>query len=188
PALQITDISYAANIVTITAIDHNLRAGDYVRLRNTNGISMLDGEIFKIEESDTDPVTKDTFSFIYDLDTPLSGTYIGGGVIARVSNITIATKQYNFYAQQGRNAFISKVDFMVDKTDNGAIQVEYYASTAPDNLLTAGNSLTGTGALLGTGTLDTFPYTDIYPYEENASRVWRSVFPPGIEGECVQLV
>jgi hypothetical protein len=85
---------------------------------------------------------------------------------------------------------------MVDKTDSGQIQVDFYVSTASLPLL--GDSQ-GSGTLLGTGTLDTFPYIElpvpVYPYttvkapipfEETASRLWHPVYFDA-DGECIQL-
>lgn len=186
--IQITDISVTANIVTITAIDHNMAVGDYVYLSgitdSTGNLTLLNNKIFQIINSGGNPITVNTFSFIYDATSDvLAGTYVGGGLLSRVSNMVIATKQYNFYAQEGRNAFISKIDFMVDKTDAGQLQVEFYASTSFSNLLLASQN---NGSLLGTGTLDTFAYP-LMPYEADATRLWHSSFISG-EGECIQLV
>ena len=118
-----------------------------------------------------------------------TGTYTGGGLISRVSQISIRTKEYNFYAKQGRNACITKVDFMVDRTDSGQIQVDFYVSTALTPLLPDSQ---GNGVLLGTGTLDTFAYTLAngaeapIPFEATAVRLWHPVYFQA-DGEVVQL-
>ena len=195
--LQVTDLTVVNNLVTITAIDHNLRevnagdpAQDYVYFQGITGtgnLNLINGKIFKV----INPITPNTFSFIYqdDIGTILAGVYSGGGLISRVSNISIKTKEYNFYAKSGRNAYVQKVDFMVDKTAAGQIQVDFYVSTAITPLL---QDSAGNGVLLGTGTLDTFAYTAAngtaapIPFEATAVRVWHPVYFQA-DGEVVQL-
>lgn len=190
PVLQITNIATSgdiSNVITITCINHNLREGEYILIQsvtNSDGnINLLNVEIFQV----TDVIDADNFSFEYEDEDEniLTGTYTGGGTIARVSNINLVTKQYNFYAKQGKNAAINKIDFMVDKTgdnDNvgSQIQVEFYISTSQDQVVQ--NSGT---ALVGTSTLDMFSYAD-FPYEKTASRIWRPVYFQA-NGEVIQF-
>jgi len=123
------------------------------------------------------------FSIQLDNDTfDLLSTYAGGGVISRVSQIRIKTKQYNFYLQQGRNAFVQRVDFNVDRTDSGKILVDYFVSTAGNFLVEDGQA---TGMLLGTSVLQTSPYPSI-PFEATASRLWHQIYLQA-DGECIQL-
>lgn len=136
----------------------------------------------------------DANNFLIAPDSSVSATYIGGGVYGLVSQINIVTKQYNFYAKDNRNAYISKVDFMVDTTPAGQIQVNYFSSTSTDALLQ--ESMSG-GTIVGTGNLDTFAYSQqnkdfglpvVVPlqYEQNASRVWHPVYFQA-EGEVIQF-
>jgi hypothetical protein len=186
-ALQITDIAVANNIVTITAIDHNLRDGDYVYISDITGtgnITLLNETIFQVIDTAANPLTPDTFTIVFNDNAGiiLAGLYSGAGLIARVSNIIITTKQYNFYAQQGRNAYVQQVNFLVDATPSGKTQVEFFASTASTPLLqeSAGNQ-----SLVGTGTLETSPYASV-PFELTAERVWHPVYFQA-EGEVVQF-
>jgi hypothetical protein len=188
--LQITNITNVLNTITVTIIDHNLRLEDYVYISGVTGsgnITLLNNMIFQV----INPITPNTFTFIYqdDASNIISGTYSGGGVISRVSNINVTTKEYNFYAKQGRNAYIPKVDFLVDSTADGQIQVDFYVSSALTPLL---QDSAGTRTLVGTGTLDTFPYTAAngtaspIPFEETAQRLWHPVFFQA-DGEFIQL-
>lgn len=188
--LYITNITVVNNVVTITAPDHNLRAGEFLFFQgiiDTGNLNLINGQIFEVEP----PIDANIFTFDYedDLNSDLAGTYKGGGLMARVSKISIKTKEFNFYAKQGRNAYISKVDFLVDKTDSGEMQVDYYVSTSAIPLL-EDSSLNGT--LLGTGTLDTFAYTAAngalapIEFEEQATRLWHPVYFQA-DGEVIQL-
>jgi hypothetical protein len=191
-ALQITDLSVLNNVVTIWAINHNLRVGDYIYFEGVTGtgnLNLLNGKIFAVNNAY--PVFADQFTINYsDNLTPptvLAGVYSGGGLMSRVSSINIATKQYNFYAQEGRNAAINKIDFMVTSTAAGEMQVQYYASTSQDNLLEQSSpSPVGNGCLLGTGNLDTYPYTATIPFEQFQDRLWHPLYIMA-NGECIQL-
>ena len=174
PALQITNFSVSGNTATFTVIDHNLSIGDFVKIYKLNGITGLNGLIFKIFQ-----VSGNNISVII---TAAPGTYTGGGTLARVSKIDILTKQYNFYADKGRNAYVSKVDFLVDRTPNGEITVETYTSTSTDPL---GLEAVITGSQVGTSILETTPYA-LVPYEASQEQLWHPVYFQA-DGEYVQL-
>jgi hypothetical protein len=146
----------------------------------------LNGKIFQVSD------TPDADTIVIVPGAIFTGTYIGGGLISRVSQMSIRTKEYNFYAKQGRNAHIKQVDFMVDTTSAGQIQVEVYVSTT---LTSLAQTPATPEVLLGTSTLDTFPYTAAnvllgvatpIPFEETASRVWHPVFFEA-DGEVIQM-
>jgi hypothetical protein len=186
PVLQITNITLTGTITTLTIIQHNLRDEDYVYIQGStwsDSSNSLNNQIFQV----IDVIDPDTVEI--GPVAPFTGTYIGGGLISRVSQISIRTKEYNFYAKEGRNAYISKVDFMIDKTDAGQIQVDFYVSTAVTPLL---EDSQGNGVLLGTGTLDTFAYTALngtaspVPFEATAVRLWHPVYFQA-DGEVVQF-
>lgn len=191
PVLQITNITLSqlgtAFIATIDCIDHNLRQGDYVYLQDMVGtltIPNLNDLIYPVIDNATYPLTRNQFSVEIDpsIAVDFASTYNGGGVISRVSQIRIRTKEYNFYLQQGRNAFVQRVDFNIDRTDNGKILVDYFVSTSGNFLVEDGQA---TGMLLGTSVLTTSPYPSI-PFEQNATRLWHPVYLQA-DGECIQL-
>jgi hypothetical protein len=183
-SMQITNITFAANIVTITSINHNLlevvdlnspTQGNYVAIENVLGIAGLDSIIYPVHEI----IDGNTFTIV---QSGVSGTYLGGGTLALVSNINIVTKQYNFYVQQGLNASINKVDFLVDSTDSGQVVVDYAVSSSTERLL---EQSALTGAITGNGVLDTSPYVSM-PSEQFQERLWHSIYPL-TNGECIQL-
>lgn len=184
--IQITNIAIAAgNVLTITAINHNLRNGDFIYIQDVTGtgnLNLLNNQIYEV----IDASLPDSFTIVYD-KTPviIAGVYNGAGVFARVSQISITTKEYNFYAKQGRNNYVSKVDFMVDTTGLTAqcsLDVNFFVSTSTVPLLQDG---IGNNSMIGVGTLDTFPYASI-PFENNTARVIHPVYIQA-DGEFVQL-
>ena len=186
-ALQITDLAVAVNVVTVTAQNNNLLVGDYVYfsgITGTGNLTLINDKIFQI----TTPPTQHAFTFTYTdtLGSVLAGVYSGAGVVARVSKISIKTKEFNFYASQLRNAYISKIDFMVNKTSAGQIQVNFYDSSNTQNI--TADSIAN-NVILGTATLDTYGYTASaapIPFEATASRIWHPVYFQA-EGNVVQF-
>ena len=201
-AIQITNVilgnSPTPNSVTIVAVNHNFTVKDYIKIQNLNGLTLVPPypippatgflPIYQVNSV----IDANTFTIIApDIQASLlaSQTYIGGGLIARASQINILTKQMNFYSKQGRNAYVSKVDFLVDNTGDanmpdlgGAVTVDFYTSTATQSLVTAGES---TGSLVGNNVLETFPYR-LYPYENEQEQLWHPVYFQA-DGEYIQL-
>ena len=177
--LQINNITLSGVQTSLQVIDHNLAQDEYIYIDNAvwnPAGNYLNTQIFQVL------TVTDKDNFTIGPNASFTGVYQGGGLISRVSQINIKTKQYNFYAQIGRNSFVNKVDFLVDRTTNGQIDVNYYVSTSSDNLLL--NSA-NTGSLLGTGTLDTFPYP-LIPLEATSTRLWHPVYFQA-EGEVIQF-
>ena len=165
-SLQVTQ----AVLGVLTVIDHNLAIGEYAYLENLDGTSV----IIKIDNIvDKDNVTTSSVSF---------ASYDGGSTLARISRIDIQTKQYNFFLSQDKNAFISRVDFMVDRTDAAEYAIDFFTSTGIDSGIEDG---TATGALSGTSILETSPYA-LAPYEATQAQLWHPVYLQA-EGTFVQL-
>jgi len=175
PALQITDMTFVGNLVTLSVQDHNLSTEDFIVIENAQGITSLNDNVYQVNTVvDSNTITV--------LQVGVSGTYTGGGTIGRVSRIDIKTKQYNFYLKEGRNAYVSKVDFFVTKTSEGSITIDSFPSSSEVSLTEEGQA---TGALLGTNILETSPYSTV-PLENAQSRVWHPVYLQS-EGETIQL-
>lgn len=177
--LQITNVTLIGVQTNLQVIDHNLAQGQYIYIDNAvwdPAGNYLNDQIFQVF------TVTDKDNILIGPNANFTGIYQGGGLISRVSQINIKTKQYNFYAKDGRNSFVNKVDFLVDRTANGQLDVNYYVSTSIDNLLL--DSI-NTGTLLGTGTLDTFPYP-LIPLEATSTRLWHPVYLQA-EGEVIQL-
>jgi hypothetical protein len=180
-SLQITNLTVLNNVVTVTSMNHNLRDGDYIYFEGISGtgnLALINDKIFLVSfVADANTLT---FAYHDAIGTNIAGVYSGGGRMARVSKIDIKTKEYNFYAQQGRNAYVSKVDFLVDATDAGQLQVDFYVSTGLTSQVAAGSL---SGALVGTSTLDTAPYLG---EPADATRLWHPLYFQA-DGEVVQF-
>ncbi len=187
--LQITNITIAGFFLTLTIIDHNLSvyenyedSVEAILLENIvdslpGNLTILNGDIFPIVSvTDKDTLTID----VSKLGLAITGTYAGGGTAARVSNYNIITKDFNPYRKDGKNVYIQKIEFLIDRTDpnpetgiGGAVTVDYApSSTALSTLDTA-----VAGVLFGTNVLETTPYPAIYyPLEVYQEQITHPVY------------
>ena len=190
-ALQITNITFVGTTVTLTVYNHNLAAfesgvndqAQYIWLENITGTlaASLNNMIFPI-----DAIIDDNTIQIIAGSVPV-GTYTGQGTIARVSNINFYTKQWNPFDQQGKNVYIGKLDFLVDRTTVGQVVVDYFPSSSDVSPISnqAVNNVNNT--VMGTGILETSPYpVSQIPLEQNQDRLWHSIYLQ-VDGECIQL-
>lgn len=180
--LQITNIVATPATVTITCINHNLRYGEYIYIDGVTGgtLTLLNNNNFYVSG------ITDANTFTIANDVGAAGTYTGAGRISRVSKITAATKEFNFFLEQGVNNYVSYVDFLVTTTNSAQYEVNFYVSTSLRNYRADG---AGNNVLLGTGTLDTYPYDTAaapIPAEAEAARVWHPVYFQA-DGEFIQL-
>ncbi len=198
PSLQITNFTVTGpGTATISCINHNLSLNQFVLFSDMNGLVFTDsvGNVIStlIGRVSTDTVNANTpnsfeISSLDNFSMPIimTGTYLGGGVGSLVSNIDILTKQYNFYTEQDRNMYLSRVDFLVDKTDNGAVTADYLVSSTQISLVSEGlGNLASPGPLPGNSTLETSPY-ELSNLERFQQRLWHPIYMWS-EGECVQL-
>lgn len=170
-SMQITDIVTDS---VFTVIDHNLKQGEFIRINGCTGFTTFNNAIHVVASV----VDRNTFTL-----APIAvAGYAGGGTIERVSKIDILTKRWNFYGEKGMNTTLTKVDFLVDKTDNGEITFDYRLSNTLNNTQ---NDAAVTGALLGSNVLETSPYA-LVPAEIDQQYFWHAMYPQA-QGEFVQL-
>lgn len=191
-SLQITNITYISNTIDSTIFDieiinHNVVIGDVLRLRNIVGANNLDDlneQLVSVINIDADN-TGNTNLLRIVADGIITGTYAGGGTASLVSEVTITTKQYNFYLELGVNFTINKLDILVtntpkatgDATDpGGQLTVQVFPNSGTDSAFT------------DTTILTTAPYDPVfYPYEQLQTRLWHTIYPSSY-GSFLQLV
>lgn len=169
-AMQITDMAINDATITVIAKNHNLKKNSYVLIQDVQcfdgTLANVNGLIFIVDTSDAD-----TFS-INTGTTVLTGTYAGGGVVTRVSELALQSKQFNFYNEVGINTAVLKVDFLVDKTDFGQIAVNWDVSSSDRDFILDSVS---TQSLIGSSILPTFPNA-LMPLEGTQARFWHPVY------------
>lgn len=190
-SLQITNLTfttlYGVSTGTVTAINHNLNDGDYILIENATGIANLNGYIYQIGYTDANTFFIHTNPQVPIEQPAFTGSYTGGGTIARVSNLNITSKQWNPYLGQGRNFYLSKIDFCVINSEesedtSGEVTVDYFTSSAELSLVEEGQA---TNTIMGNSTLATGPYRSI-PYEAQQNFLWHPLYFQA-DGEFVQI-
>lgn len=156
--LQITAIDVGNAILTV--VNHNIKLSEYIAIENCQGATPAD-TIAKVTKVDGNDIT---------VDTIFTGAYTGAGTVARVSNPSILTKQYNFFVKEGRDVEVTTTDFYVEKTSSGEVSIDYFASSMSPNTGMGNNGL-------GTVVLETRPYDPQFaPLEQNQSELWHRVY------------
>ena len=170
PALYITDMG-SSNQLTI--VDHNLEIGSYLYVEDATGITSLNGVVVRVNNIVNDDVI--------EIDTTFTGTYLGGGVVTRVSRPLMLTKQFNFGTELGKDIVIKYTDFLLAQTTNGQISVNTYIDAGTTSV----EASSASGILFGDATI---PTSDENPFGSgvDGSYSWHRYFMPA-EGAFVQL-
>jgi hypothetical protein len=177
-SLQINNMDISGAYFTeLKVTNHNLSVGDFVKIEDAQGVTQFNDLIFRVY-SVTD---NGTFHIDNNGITP-TGTYTGAGTLTRVTPIDFKTKQFNFFANSGRNTYVQRVDFLVDRTENGECTVDFGISSSPYGQVFAG---TLTNSKIGTYVLETRPYA-LAPFENQQDRLWHPVYFQA-DGEYVQF-
>lgn len=181
--LQVTQMTQPGNGIEVTVYNHMVQTGEFVYLENAQGV-VLNGNAIYIAIY----VDQNTLTLIYppELHIPstFTGTYTGGGTLARVSNYNMYSKQWNPYDKDGQNVYLAKIDFGVLATATGEVTIDYSPSSTQ---LSSVNEGEGTNTLMGTSVLETHPYpANLYPLEQLQNRLWHPIYFQ-TDGECIQI-
>lgn len=183
PSLQITNITFSNSTATLTIINHNLNTSDYILIDFAQGITGLNGNIYRVQSV----IDANTITVVQE---GLSGTYEGCGVASRVAVIDIITREYNFFTQVGRNIRVERINFLVnqqsgpsinDDPDTPQLTADFFVSSA-DFLSMIENSQ-ATNAIMGNNILPLSPLNDL---EIQQNMFWHTVYFQG-EGDFFQL-
>jgi hypothetical protein len=166
-AMYLTNITVSGTTVTFTSINHNLKVGEYFLVSDATGITDLNGNIYKVE------TTADADTFTVTIDPAPAGTYTGSGLVTRVSNIYILSKQFNPGTPIGQQFRIPYVDFLLNRTDGGQVTLDTFLDTSSNPI----NDSTTTGIILGTQVLYTQP-EDIPDFQPNQQQIWHRFYIP----------
>jgi len=160
----------------LTILNHNLKAGDYIKLSNMTGLAASANDIYEVYS-----VTDDNI-IVLDDTFPGTAAYTGGGTAARVSRISIKSKQWNPYLNNTSDFYLENISFLVARTVSGEIEIQYYPSSSNVDLSEDGRV---SGSNWGTYKLETYPF-DLVPLEASQDRFWHTIYFQGY-GSCVQI-
>lgn len=171
-SLTITDMTAPT---TITSVNHNLSAGDYVRVEEAQGVTDLNDQVIVVSE----PITANTFVS----SEVFTGTYTGGGKLVRIAQPDIRTKQYTPGVPSGQQFRLPYVDLLLATTETGEISADTYLDWS---LATSVADSARPGAILGTQTVQTFPAASGLGDPIGTGAIWHR-FYPNVLAQFVQL-
>jgi len=184
-AQTVNDAALSINAITgntttatvITCNDHGLENGEIIEitgiLDSSTFAASLNDKKFSIQYIDKDSFqlykfSTETLDFTDPQTDAPSSSYIGGGKIALLDNFQIISKRFNFL-DQGKRIQIGYIDFLMAKTDSGAITLQMRENYNPITL----NELTG-DPFFNT-TISTIPLDEADGAQKTMSRVYCSV-------------
>ena len=171
--LQVTNVTTAGDITSVTIYDHNLPADSFVELKDCD---LLAGETINKIYSVPD---KDTINFKALVFALPPVAYAGGGTASRVSKIDIVSTAWNPYIVKGFGVDLHKIIFAVNKTVSGEITVDFVVGQSNadfiDNSVTTNPPSVVKKTSLGTNILETKPY-DLVPMESSQDVLWHAIY------------
>jgi len=174
-ALYVTNLSCNDAVATdsvliVTSESHNLKSGDFIEISSCSGVVFEEG-VYKVNER----IDADSFNIILRPkidETYFSGEYIGGGLVARVSQIKIKSKEWNPYLKSGSGVNLSEINFYVTKEKLGQLTVDYSLNSSNISMLEDEKNL---GMNPGANILELGAY-ELVPFESSQERVWHSLY------------
>lgn len=188
--LQFTNPS--AGFIQVNSPQHNLYTGQYIQINGGIGFTALNGLSFQIDN------VVDANNFIIQSSAVVSG-YVGGALITVLGNILVQTKVFTPYWTKGKRYSLKYIDILLDRTENGEINVDVFvdfsnqigvsmtnasagASIAPNILL--GNSVVSTAPEVPPGVGQ--PVAPYYAFQQFGEQIWKR-FYTWATGETFQV-
>lgn len=166
PSLEISNVPIVnPTLATIYIPNHNLTNDQYILITTANGLTNFSNLIFKVVNA-----AIDTFDINTDIAAPFSGTYLGGGFVTHLPNIYIQTKEFNPFYQQGDATRLNYIDMLIDRTNLGQIEAQFYTNSKTSVPIESQVILTSPE-----------PGTPI-PYSADQRRIWHRVYSNAFGG------
>ncbi len=171
----------------VTNANPILRSGDFLYITGCLGTTSINAQVGKVVS------VIDNNNFVIDLPFP-SGSYLGLGKFARLSQPFLQTKQFNFYWDRGRKTRLGVQRYLLDRTDNGQITLNINLSQDPDSVWNAGSIVPSSdpdpsnNSLIYSQTIFTCPETDNLqmPTASTQRQIWHRM-NTSLIGDSVQL-
>lgn len=178
PTLCLTAMTTGMN-VTITSANHNLEPGQFIQLVNPVGITGpvsnpgAPTAIYSVISTTTNTFVIDNgIKFIF------GGAYTGGGTIRVCPNLTIRTKLFNPYYEQGVGMRLPRLEVMAERTDFGQVTVSYLTSFT--------TTLAVNANLMNTSADNPSPAPLNPIYQNLEEKIWHRMYP-NCSGSFIQV-
>jgi hypothetical protein len=184
------------NVSLVTSLDHGLNNGDFIIISGALGAigSQVNGKIFQVDS----PSDNNTFTLNPEI---AGGAYLGGGLITRLYNPFIQTKQFPLAWGMGRKTRIGVQRYLFTTTSESEVTLNIYLSQDGSNAYNDGPFFPNVNApndsLVYTTTLFTCPESTnlglspakinlMTPSAANQSQTWHRV-NTSLIGDTVQI-
>jgi hypothetical protein len=153
-SLYIQDITNNA----VTSPNHNLKVGDYIIFNYSNILGVTfnqTAQSFRV----TLVLNVDQFYF----DGSVTGTYLGNGLIQKLDNFNLSTKEFNPFVEEGQECRFTSVDFLVDKQSGSGFEARFYLN---DSQSISNPPVNGTNEI-------SLSASNLVPLQANQDTFWR---------------
>lgn len=146
--LTITGIDLTVQPIVLTVPDHNLYSEEIIYITDMKFLNStqtatlgttLNDNFYQVTWVDSDHVSlskwiPDIKEYVIDFNfTPVtSAVYTGGGNIALIPRMFGLTKDFNPFQAQGKQIFLSYIDFLTDASPNAKVSIELYVNTSQE--------------------------------------------------------
>jgi hypothetical protein len=187
----ITAIATSGTEVLITSPNHCLNDGDFIGIRSIIGnatMTQFNNSVKKVTVISADSFTVRSFYDSTGNQITITGTYLGGGVYIRYTNINIQTKQFPLSWGEASQWRMGTQRFLMESTSNGQITVDVLTNQNAD---TPVNDPATNPWLVYGNTMVTYPenifYDPLYnPIRPQQAQSWHRL-SNSFEGSTVQL-
>ena len=142
----------------VTSPNHNLNENDYIVFNYTDILGTVFNQTtlsFQI----TNIIDEDNFLF----DGTVTGTYLGNGLIKKLDNFQVSTKEFNPFVGDAQSVRFSSVDFLVDAQTVGGFEAKFYLNDS---------EAVFNDALTGTNEIDMRP-SALVPMQTSQDTIWK---------------
>lgn len=187
-SLSLKAINGTLNPTQFTIPDHNLVDDSFIKLTGilasagATNLTNLNDVIFRVTVIDGDTVTLEYLdpadSVIKNVNVGATGLYVGGGKITVLNNMKISTKLFAPFYEQGGQARLGYVDFLLDNTSDGEIISNVFIDECTSVSLTDTSTTTGT---LGSYIVKTRPENNtLILFQAGQDKIWHRQYVQAI--------
>lgn len=195
PSLMVQAIAAASTTpvqTLITSWQHGLFVGQYVIITGAlgivpapgkNGLNGFTYQLVSVPSANT---------FVIDMVfADITGSYTSGGIITVVLNVTIATKQFTPFWQDGKRYMASKLEFLFDRTPDGELTVGFFSDFSNTNDLEISTPGTSRGVPIVTTRPEVGQYPasplPFYNFQKFGDQIWKRFYVDGY-GSTAQIL
>jgi hypothetical protein len=185
-SLSLKAIDGTVSPTELTIPNHNLQTGMFIKITDVisdagppDYAAYFNNQIFKVVRVDQDRISlffsPDPFDVV---DLGVGGTYIGCGHVSVINNFNVTTKMFAPFYEQGGQARLGHVDFLLQTTSDGELSSNILIDECDSVSLTDPTSTDGN---LGTFVLLTQPEnTTLIPFQAGQDKIWHRQYVQAI--------